>query len=166
MYKINYSVFLNYLRMNGIHLFFLVEDEENFLNVRLRFINEYLMGEDSDFKEQVEYAANMDARQMIIDYKQIAMITENYPGSPAVRNEGGGWLYCRQSIDYFAFIEEGKAIRHSDERYDLQESINKTLSMPDDDFLRKNEDCRYFGLVTELKTGIQEANWVLKFEGM
>jgi len=166
MYKINYSVFLDYLRMNGIHLFFLIEDEENFLNVRLRFINESLMRENSDFTEQVEYAANMDARQMIIDYKFIAMITENHPGSPAVRNEGGGWLYCRLYIDYFVFSEEGKAIRHSDEHHDLQESINKTLSMPDDDLLRKNEDCRYFGLVTELKTGIQEADWALRFEGM
>ena len=152
--------------MNGIHLFLLIENDENLLNVRLRFINEYLMGENSKFKEQVEYAANMDARQMIIDYKLVAMITENHPGGPAVRNEGGGWLYYRQCIDYFVFSEEGKVIRHSDEHHDLQESINKTLSMPDDDLLRKNEDCRYFGLVTELKTGAQEADWVLRFEGM
>ena len=132
------------------------------IEVVINFFNEELR-ENNDFNERVEYAANMDARQLIV-FHEVYKLEEDGEG------DGDELIYRHeQLLDTFKIYQKNKIAKIEDvnKNSDFAECIEKRIELSEKGLLEITESGAgselIWYLVTELKTGIQEADWGLRF---
>ena len=132
------------------------------IEVMIKFINEELR-ENNDFIERVEYAANMDARQLIV-FHEVYMLEED---GEEINDE---LIYHHeQLLGNYKICEKNKIAKLEDvnQYSNFVECIKKRIELSEKGLLEITESGAgselIWYLVTELKTGIQEADWGLRF---